>query len=212
MTGTAHQARAIRLALPLVVVATALAGCSPTAAPEAPGTPPESTTAPSGRESDEEIDPIACVLGEWRISEEQMQLYYDAVSAGVEGTTFTVHGTTDLVFEDTDYSYFPGFSLDLDVSGTHASARLFGSITGNYVVDGGEITTNNDSNIISMEVEAAGFAIDGTELASEMLTAYPVSNAPYECLPGPELIIDMETGYGRVPILLVPATPTTSPD
>lgn len=186
------------LLLPVVMVVAigALASCAPV---EAPG-----TSGSSGSEAEEEIDPITCVIGNWTISEAEMQRYYDQVSSGVDGTTFTVNGTTGLVFGDTDYAYLPSFSLDLDVSGSPATATIHGSITGDYVVDGGEITTNNDDNIISMIVDVGGFTMDGTELAQEMLSANPVSSAPYECRPGPELIISMETGYGRVPITLVP--------
>lgn len=197
--------RAALLTTTFAIAAIALTGCSP-AEPEseAPDESSGSTTGGYGGGSDDEFDPVACVLGEWTISQEQMQLFYDQVSAGVEGATFNVRGTTDLVFGDTEYSYFPGFSLELEISGMYATATMSGAIDGDYVVDGGEITTNNDHNFMSMSVDAAGFDIDGTELASEMLSASPVTSAPYECRSGPELVIEMETGYGRVPIVLVP--------
>lgn len=202
--------RTALLTVPLAFAALGLAGCSPPegGSGEVEGSSGsamgESTTDESDGSRDEEIDPVTCVLGEWTISEAQMQLYYDQVSAGVDDATFTVHGTTDLVFGDTEYAYFPGFTLELDLSGTQATATMFGSIDGDYVVDRGEITTNNDHNFMSLTVEAAGFTMDGTELASEMLSASPVNSATYECRSGPELVIDMDTGYGRVPILLVP--------
>ena len=42
-------------------------------------------------------------------------------------------------------------------------------------------------------------------LGEGILSASPISSAPYECRTGPELIISMETGSGRVPITLEPA-------
>ena len=171
----------------------------------APGTPEAAPSAVAGApESAEAIDLATCHIGAWTISEEQMQVFYDTVSAGVDGVTFQVQGDTGLTFRESDYSYLPDFTLGMTVAGTPASGTIAGSINGDYTVDGRVITTSHDSTAVTMTVDVAGTTMDGADLFAQMLAVSPVNSAPYECLSGPKLLIQMDTGYGRAPIELIP--------
>ena len=191
----------------IIVAVLGIAGCTG-GADEGPETtvdePGDTSPGGFGGGGEDEIDPVACVIGNWVISEFQMQLFYDAFARDVP-ITYNVRGSTDVTFGDTDYQYRPFFVLEFDLDGVLGSATLNGSITGDYVVDEGVITTNNDDNTVFSQVEVDGVTIDGSDLATDLLAASPINSAPYECRPGPQLIIDMDTGSGRVPILLEPA-------
>ncbi len=174
-----------------------------------PGTPEETaapvTEASGGAEPGaEEFDPNTCLIGDWTITEAQMQVFYDTVSAGVDGITFEVQGDTGLTFRESDYSYLPDFTLAMTVADMPASGTIAGTISGDYVVDGGTITTSHDSTAVTMTVDVAGTTMDGTDLFADMLAVSPVNSAPYECVAGPKLVIQMDTGYGRAPIELIP--------
>ncbi|MBX3099680.1 MAG: hypothetical protein KF761_08875 [Salinibacterium sp.] len=183
--------------LPALAVVLLLSACSPPAPETAP------SAAAGVTEGAEEFDPATCLIGEWTITEEQMQVFYDKVSEGVDGITFDVQGDTGLTFRESDYSYLPDFTLGMTVAGTPASGTIAGSINGDYTVDGGLITTSHDSTAVTMTVEVAGTTMDGAELFGQMLAASPVNSAPYECQSGPTLVIQMDTGYGRAPIELI---------
>jgi hypothetical protein len=208
---TINDRRRFLLTAGIMVAALTIAGCTgggsgsgdTTTGGETGGSSTGGSGSGGSGGGDDEIDPLTCVLGGWRISQEQMQLWYDQFFDD-DDVTFTVRGDTDVIFGDTDYEYFPASVFDFDVAGVPGSVTLFGSIAGDYVVDGGIITTNNEINTITSTVEVEGFTMDGSDLANDLLSASPVTSAPYECRSGPELIISMETGSGRVPVLLEP--------
>ena len=204
--GVTSGGRRVMIAI-MIVGALGIAGCAGSAGPGSDTTvdePGDASSGGFGGGGDDEIDPVTCVLGDWTISEFQMQLFYDAFARDVP-ITYNVRGSTDVTFGDTDYEYRPFFVLEFDLDGVLGSATLNGSIAGDYVVDEGVITTNNDDNTVFSQVEVDGVIIDGSDLAGDLLAASPLNSAPYECRPGPQLIIDMDTGSGRVPILLEPA-------
>jgi hypothetical protein len=190
----------LALALPaLTIAALALAGCSTTPDPEpgatsttAPSPAPEEETAAAGPE---------CLVGDWYISQEQMQSFYDAVNAENE-VTITIEGGTGLAFTESAYTYTPEFALKLLVAGLEGTGTIDGGISGDYTADESTITTAHEVSDVTLTVEVAGQVIDGADLIGSILASAPINSAPYECgADGP--IIQFDTGSGRVPIQLV---------
>ncbi len=192
----------------LVFAVVGLSGCvggAETGSPPPVDESADDTSGGFGGGGEDEIDPITCVLGDWTISEFQMQLFYDAFARDVSEITYNVRGSTEVTFGDTDYEYRPFYVLEFDVGGVPVSVGLNGSISGDYVVADSVISTNNDDNMVIAEANVDGAIIDGSDLAADLLAASPFNSAPYECRPGPQLFIYMDTGSSRVPILLEPA-------
>lgn len=186
-------------ALPvLAIAALALAGCS--SAPEsgaeehvtsAPSAPPEEEAAATGPE---------CLIGDWSITQDQMQSFYDAVSAD-NGVAITIEGGTGLSFAAATYTYTPEFVLKLDIAGMTGTGTITGGISGDYTADESTITTSHEVSDVTLTVDVGGQVIDGAELLGSILASAPINSAPYECgADGP--IIQFDTGSGRVPIQL----------
>lgn len=183
----------------LALAALALAGC--TGAPEerapeeaasaAPSAAPEEEAAASGPE---------CLIGDWYISQDQMQSFYDAVSAD-NGVAITIEGGTGLAFAESTYTYTPEFLLKLDVSGVTGTGTITGGISGDYTADESTITTSHDVSDVALTVDVGGQVVDGATLFDSILASTPINSAPYECgADGP--VIQFDTGSGRVPIQL----------
>lgn len=189
----------LALALPVLsLAALALAGCSAAsestpggAATTAPTTAPEEEAAASGPE---------CLIGDWYITQEQMQSFYDAVSAANE-LAITIDGGSGLAFTESTYTYTPEFTLRLTVAGLEGTGTITGGISGDYTADESTITTAHEVSDVTLTVDVAGQVIDGTDQFGAILASAPINSAPYECgAEGP--VIQFDTGSGRVPIQL----------
>lgn len=152
---------------------------------------PDAAAAPEGPE---------CLIGDWRISEEEMQSFYDSMDTPAE---FAISGDTGLRFAEDTYEYTPNFTLEMNVAGQDASGTMTGSITGSYTTDAGVVTTSNEDNDISLQLSVGGVEVDGTETGEGYLDASPVNSAPYECTSGGPVITFQNTGDG-VDIQLTP--------
>jgi hypothetical protein len=177
--------------------ALALAGCA-----TEPTSDGSASTAPT---AETEVETPAtgpeCLVGDWRIEQDQMQAFYDAVSAGSGGASFTIEGGTGLGFDGSAYRYTPDFELVLDFAGVSGRGVITGSIAGDYTADDGTIVTSHEVSDVSLTVDVGGVVTDGSELFGEILSSAPINSAPYECTAeGP--LIQFDTGYGRVPIQL----------
>ena len=138
---------------PIVVAAAtaalrALTACSVGEPTEAE---PDGAPDPEASASSDPVDPTdpGCLVGDWRIAQDQMQVFYDAVSAASEGLALTIVGDTGLSFTDTEYLYTPGFTLQLEVAGLVGEGVTTGSIGGTWTADAGVITTAVGDNSLS---------------------------------------------------------------
>lgn len=150
-------------------------------------------------DADMPTDP-ACLIGQWRFSQDSMQAFYDTMDTPA---TFTVTGNTGLEFTADTFEYTPDFTLDIDIQGMPASGTLVGSIAGSYTTSDGIITTSNENNDVQMTVSVMGSEIDGGGMFDEFMAMSPVNDAPFYCdSPGP--VIMFETSGDRIPMQLEP--------
>lgn len=187
------------------VVLLALAGCVG-AEPGDDADPGASDPAGSGEPSaaPDPSDP-GCLIGNWRITQEQMQVFYDAVSSSTEGLALTIDGDTGLSFTATDYVYTPEFVLRLDVSGLVGEGVTTGSIGGTWTAEDGVITTTVGDNSLSTVVTIAGVTQDASDTLGAIIASDPINDAPFDCTDPAAPVIQFDTGSGRVPVALTPA-------
>ncbi len=198
----------------VAAVAEATTTTAVAAAPEttvAPTTtaPATTTTAAPTTTTEPEPDPATCLVGDWIVSEDEMNVFYEAIRIGTPGLDqLSVTGFTTLSFTaDGRYEYGPAFTLTLSVSGITGTGEASGAIGGTYETTEGIIVTTLDDPGIVVTVNVGGQTIDGSDMAGGFLTSSPINDAPYRCI-GDTLEIDFQvdaTGAERVPITLVPA-------
>ncbi len=176
-----------------------LASCA--VEPTPPPTP-TATTAPSPSEAPPSAD---CLIGDWYISQSELQGFYDAVSASSDGLRFEVNGGSGLSFAETDYVYTPEFTLLLDIAGMEGTGVTSGTIAGEYTAEGGVITTAFEESTVTLAVTVNGVTTDGSDVFGSMLSAAPINAAPYSCTSDGPLIQFSTGGEGRVPVQLVKA-------
>ena len=146
-----------------------------------------------------------CLVGEWVVTEAEMNAFYDAVEALVDQPIdFTITGETGLVFTDATYAWSPAFTLELEISGITGTGTAGGSITGTYTTDDGVLSTELGTSELTLTVEVAGQTIDGATLGNGFITSVPFVNSPYTC-DGPTPVIEFETIDARHPVTLTPA-------
>lgn len=179
--------------LPLLLV-----GCS--AGSETPAEPPEAL-APTEGEASAPTDP-ACLIGDWRITQDQMQVFYDAVSASTEGLSLTIVGDTGLSFTEADYLYTPGFTLQLEVAGVSGEGVTTGSIGGTWTAADGIITTTVGDNSLSTIVTINGVTQDASSTIGAIIASDPINEAPFDCTDPSAPVLQFDTGSGRVPVAL----------
>jgi hypothetical protein len=186
--------------------ALALAGCADEAETTAPGTDSGTTTEGTSTEPDT-VDQSTCLIGDWLITEAEMNKFYDALEGEVGGGfEIDIEGDTGLSFTATDYVYAPNFTLALTFdAGIDGTGSILGTISGDYAVADGIIGTSHNESNVAMSVNVGGVEMDGTDLFDDILAAHPFNEAPYVCAAG-EVVIDFSTGEGRVPITLTPAS------
>lgn len=173
-----------------------LAGCTTAADPAGPETavPEEST---GGETTDVGGD---CLVGDWIISEDQLQGYYDQLGTETD-VDITVTGYTALDFTADSYEYRPQFGIELDISGVAATAQATGSVRGLYSTADGVITTENDVSDIALPVTVDGVAMDGSEFGNELISSQPINSTTYHCEAGAP-VIDFLTTSGTYPMAL----------
>lgn len=142
----------------------------------------------------------ACLVGDWVISESELQGFYDAVGAESD-LAITVTGTTSLDFTETTYEYLPAFGIAMDISGTEATGDVTGSVRGDYTVEDGVITTVNDVSDISLQIVAMGVPMDASAIGNEIISSHPINAVSYHCEDG-EPVIDFITASSTHPVRL----------
>jgi hypothetical protein len=167
---------------------------------------PAETAAPATSPADE--SGADCLVGDWVITEEEMNAYYDALEVALAASgpapTIAVAGQVLVTFTPTDYTYTANFDLTLGVAGQEGTGASTGNVTGSWTpVDGVIVTETTDSNL-SVSVSIGGITLDGSELANGLLSDAPLNAAPFDCA-GPTL--DFLTGPAtpRHTVTLTPA-------
>jgi hypothetical protein len=142
------------------------------------------------------------------ISQDEMNGFYDAVEANIEGGAidFEIVGQTLLTFTETDYAYEPAFELSLTIAGQEGSGVASGSVSGTYTTADGVITTTLGSSDMQMDLTVGGVTMDASSIGNSFIASVPINDAPYSCATGVP-VIDFETGDGtpRHPVTLAPA-------
>ena len=169
------------------------------------GTDSSTTEAPTTTEAPAEGD---CLIGDWVVTDEQMDLFY----AGVMGTlqtplTIDTVGSAPLSFAaDGTYSWAPDFVLTVDIAGQSGAGDVGGTITGNWTVVDGVVTTSADVNDLTVSITVNGATFGGDDLANGLLDTSPVNGVTYSC-DDPLPVLDFQTADPdvTVPVTLTPA-------
>ena len=182
---------------------TAPATTATTAAPA-----PAATDPLSGQIAPEPDVDGACLVGEWVVTEEEMNKFYDAIESTVDAPlALAVEGSAPLVFRaDGTYRWDPEFTLTVEVAGTSGTGEATGDITGNWSASEGVLTTDSDVNALEVSITVGGVTIAGDDLANGLLDSSPINGVTYSC-DGPAPMLDFLTGDPEVtvPITLTPA-------
>ncbi len=172
--------------------------------PPKPTTPDVAfTTAPSVT-AVPEGDDGACLVGDWVVTEEEMDAYYAALMSTFEAPlTLDTVGSAPLSFAaDGTYMWAPAFSLMVEVAGQSGTGDVGGSITGDWTAVDGVVTTSSDLNAVTVSIEVNGVGFDGDDLIGGFLNASPVNGVTYSC-DGPTPVLDFQTSD---PSVTVPVT------
>ncbi len=198
-----------RASLSLTAVALLmLAGCSTGDATDADTDPSDEASAEAAETEAPPADPFdpACLVGDWRITQAEMQNFYDAVSGTTEGLTLTIEGDTGLSFTADQYRYTPTFTLLLDIAGVAGEGVTTGSLGGTYTADGGVITTTLGDNNLETIVTINGMTQDASGVLGSIIASDPINQAPFDCTDPSSPVLQFETGSGgRTPVALTAA-------
>ncbi len=180
-----------------------LAGCSAGGATDAEVEPTDAS-AEGSTETATPSDPLdpACLVGDWVLTQEQMQSFYDAVASEAEGITFTAEGSAGLSFTATDYRWTPEFTLVLEVAGLEGRGATSGTLGGTYTAADGVITTTVGDNNLSATLTINGAEQDGSEILGAFITSDPINDTPYDCSDPDAPVLQFETATGRTPVVL----------
>jgi hypothetical protein len=179
----------------------ALAACTPTG-PSAPIAGLESATPTPEALS---LEPPKCLIGDWYISQEELQVFYDSVSDATDGAvSFIAEGDTTLSFDGAEFAYTPDLVLTISTPATEGVATLAGTISGEYAADQTTVATTNETVDVTYDYVVGGVTQDASVIFGNALLGSPINGGTYECTPaGP--LISFDNGFGRVPVQLVPA-------
>jgi hypothetical protein len=181
----------------------ALAACAPTG-PSTPIAGSESAT-PTPTPEALSLEPPECLIGDWFISQDELQVFYDSVSDATDGAvSFVVDGDTTLSFDGADFAYTPDLMLTISTPATEGVATLAGTISGEYAADQTTVATTNETVDVTYDYVVGGVTQDASVIFGNALLGSPINGGTYECTPaGP--LISFDNGFGRVPVQLVPA-------
>lgn len=190
-------------------VAAAVATSEPLAT-EPPATEPPATEPPATEPpvTEPPVDDGSCLVGDWVVSEDEMNAFYAAVTSTFDTPVdITVAGSAPLAFgADGTYRWAPDFVLTLSVVGQTGTGVTGGTITGDWSVDDGVVTTASDVNALTVEVTIAGSTFDGDDFANGLLNASPVNGVTYDCSGATPVLDFMTADPGvTVPVALTPA-------
>ena len=176
---------------------------------EPPATePPVETEAPVETTAPATSSTADCLVGDWVITEDEMNAYYDTLEATLSASgpapTFDITGEVLLTFTPSEYTYTADFDLALGVAGQEGTGTSTGTVSGSWTpVDGVIIAETTDSDL-SVSISVGGITFDGDELANGLLDSSPINAAPFDCA-GPTLEFQTGEGTPRHSVALTPA-------
>lgn len=141
-----------------------------------------------------------CLVGDWIITEEEMQGFYSQLAAE-NGFDIVVSGSTSLDFTADRYEYVPDFTIEMTVSGQEATGSATGSVQGDYSVADGVITTENDVAAIVMPITVNGVEMDASDIGNGVISSHPINSVTYHCEAGAP-VIDFITSSSTHPVAL----------
>jgi hypothetical protein len=190
----------LALTVPVIAVLT-LAGCAPTGTT----TPVAGPDAESPSAEALSLEPPQCLVGDWTITQDELQVFYDSVRDATDGAvSFVVEGDTGLSFDGSVFAYEPDLTLTISTPATEGVATLAGTISGGYIADSTTVTTTNESVDVTYDYVVGGVSQDASAIFGDALLGAPINGGDYECTPtGP--LISFDNGFGRVPVQLIPA-------
>ncbi|HSL73995.1 MAG TPA: hypothetical protein VK853_05995 [Ilumatobacteraceae bacterium] len=184
-------------------------GAPDTAAPdttESPTTDAPATTQPPSTTAPDVPDDGSCLVGEWVVTEEEMDAFYAGLMGTVEAPlTIDTTGSAPLTFRaDGTYSWAPAFTLTIEVAGAVGEGVVSGSIDGAWTAADGIVTTMSDVNAIDVSITVNGVTFSGSDVANGLLNESPVNGVTYSC-DGPVLDFKTADPGVTVPVTLTPA-------
>jgi len=169
--------------------------------PPATDPPPPATQVPA-------VDEGECLVGDWVVTEGEMNAFYDGLMSTLEAPIgIDAVGSAPLSFAaDGTYRWAPDFALTVEVASQSGTGVTGGTITGDWSVAGGVVTTSSDINALTVAIEVNGVMFGGDDLVNGLLNSSPVNGVTYSC-DGPTPVLDFQTGDPAVtvPITLAPA-------
>ena len=180
-------------------------GNAPAEAPNEDETSEEETAQDEAvEEPDSEASDGDCLVGNWVLTEEVMNGWFDTFETGAD-VTFEITGSTTLDFNaDGTFLYLPEFALSMVTGGIDGTGDTSGSLGGTYIIDEGVVRTETIENDLVIDITVAGIEISSDQFGSEFANV-PLSEAPFDCS-GPNPVILFETAAGpRYPVELTPA-------
>ena len=173
-----------------------------------PATDPPATDPPSRVTQASAADEGECLVGDWVVTEGQMNAFYDGLMSTLEAPIgIDAVGSAPLSFAaDGTYRWAPDFALTVEVAGQRGTGVTGGTITGDWSAAGGVVTTSSDINALAVAIEVNGVTFGGDDLVNGLLNSSPVNGVTYSC-DGPTPVLDFQTGDPAVtvPITLAPA-------
>ncbi len=190
-----------------VAETTSVAAQATSATTEAPTTAaPVDTDLPTTEAP--EPDTGECLVGDWVITEGQMDAYYAGVMSTLEAPlTIESAGSALLSFAaDGTYEWAPEFALTVEVAGVTGTGEVVGAVTGNWTAVEGVVTTFSDLNAVVVSISVNGVVFEGPDLANGFLNSTPISGVTYSC-DGSTPVLDFQTADPAVtvPVTLTPA-------
>ncbi len=153
-------------------------------------------------------DASDCLIGDWVVTEEQMDAYYAGLMSTMEAPLgLDTVGSAPLSFAaDGTYTWAPDFALVVDVAGQSGTGDVAGTITGEWAAADGLVTTSSDVEALTVSITVNGVTFEGADLANGLLNASPVNGVTYSC-DGPTPVLDFLTTDPEVtvPVTLAPA-------
>jgi hypothetical protein len=149
-----------------------------------------------------------CLVGDWVVTEEQMDAFYSGLMGTLEAPlTIDTVGSAPLSFAaDGTYEWAPAFTLAVEVAGASGTGEVGGTITGDWTATEGVVTTSSDVNALAVSITVNGVVFDGADLANGLLNSTPINGVTYSC-DGPTPVLDFKTADPAVtvPVTLTPA-------
>jgi cysteine synthase len=175
----------------------------------APETAPEPAPEPESEPEAAESGSDDCLVGAWRITEAEMNAYYDALEANLASAgpapTFDIAGEVLLTLTPTDYIYIADFDLTLDLLGQTGTGVASGTASGTWSSADSIITTELGSSDLDVVVTVAGITLSGSDFANGLLDSVPINNASFNC-DGPTVSFQAgELATTRHDVTLTPA-------